>query len=92
MDIILSVTKQTYKLTQGKMKKFLLTTSVILSGIFPIFNSNTPVLAQPVDPVYISPTTGGDSKCNYYLVRDKYGNIWECRRCSYGGPYCFKKE
>jgi len=49
MDIILSVTKQTYKLTQGKMKKFLLTTSVILSGIFPIFNSNTPVLAQPVE-------------------------------------------
>jgi hypothetical protein len=64
---------------------------LLLNVVFSSVSINS-VLAQPVDPVYIGPTTGGDSKCHYYLVRDKYGKVWECRTCPWGGPYCFKEE
>ena len=46
---------------------------------------------QPVDPVYIGPSTGWEDKCTYYIVRDKYGKIFDCRKCTYGGPYCFSR-
>lgn len=47
---------------------------------------------QPVDPVYIGPSTGPEANCNYYIVRGKDGKIYDCRKCSYGGPYCFRRE
>ena len=47
---------------------------------------------QPVDPVYIGPSTGPEEKCTYYIVRGKDGKIYDCRKCTYGGPYCFRRE
>jgi len=102
------------------MKKFLLTTSVILLGIssplqaetFTTDNLQTKnilctdssrietspnfknflIAQQPVDPVIIGPSTGPEENCSYYIVRDKYGDIFDCRKCTYGGPYCFRRE
>jgi len=47
---------------------------------------------QPVDPVYLGPSTGPESNCTYYIVRGKDGKIYDCRKCTYGGPYCFRRE
>ncbi|GCA72596.1 hypothetical protein MiYa_04149 [Microcystis aeruginosa NIES-2519] len=56
-------------------------------------NTETILLVQqPVDPVYIAPSTGPESKCTYYIVRGKDGKIYDCRKCTYGGPYCFRRE
>lgn len=56
-------------------------------------NTETILLVQqPVDPVYIAPSTGPESNCTYYIVRGKDGKIYDCRKCTYGGPYCFRRE
>ena len=47
---------------------------------------------QPVDPVYIRRSTGSEKNCTYYVVRGKDGKIYDCRKCTYGGPYCFRRE
>ena len=47
---------------------------------------------QPVDPVYIGPSSGPEKNCTYYIVRGKDGKIYDCRKCTYGGPYCFRRE
>lgn len=33
-----------------------------------------------------------DSRCSDWYTTIKYGKVYECKKCDYGGPYCWEKN
>jgi hypothetical protein len=57
----------------------------------PVLPLTNPLIAQT--PIIVDgPRTGWERGCVYYTMRDKDGKIYECQKCSYGGPYCWRKH
>lgn len=55
-------------------------------------SKNTTIEEFQLAQVILDTRPSFDSRCGDYYTTIKHGDVYECIKCEYGGPYCWEKH